>query len=126
MIKFTLVYLAQTIITIGAAKGIELEMTGLESLRIKETDRTAAMATEVAKMGAKLYAEDERTWKLIPADSINWPEGLTFDTYEDHRMAMALAPVATLHNIVVDDPKVVRKSYPEYWEHLQSVGFQIT
>ena len=118
--------LAQTIIAIGAAKGIELEMTGLESLKIKETDRTAAMSTEVAKLGANLYEQDSKTWKLTIDSDHPIPSNLEFDTYEDHRMAMALAPLATKYGLVINDPKVVRKSYPEYWDHLQLAGIVIS
>jgi 3-phosphoshikimate 1-carboxyvinyltransferase len=118
--------LAQTIIAIGAAKRIELVMTGLESLKIKETDRTAAMSTEVAKLGANLFEHDSKTWKLT-FDSVQpVPSNLEFDTYEDHRMAMALAPLATKYDVVIKDPKVVRKSYPEYWDHLQLAGMVIS
>lgn len=118
--------LAQTIIAIGAAKGIELEMTGLESLKIKETDRTAAMSTEVAKIGARLFEKDEKTWKLSVDKDFNIAEGLSFDTYEDHRMAMALAPLVTRFDITIQDPKVVRKSYPEYWDHLKLAGVDMS
>ena len=118
--------LAQTIIAIGAAKGIELEMTGLESLKIKETDRTAAMAKEVKKLGANLYEHDIKTWKLSFNSDQPVASELEFDTYEDHRMAMALAPLATKYDLVINDPKVVRKSYPEYWDHLQLAGMVIS
>lgn len=118
--------LAQTIIAIGAAKGIELEMTGLESLKIKETDRTAAMSTEVSKFGGNLFEQDSKTWKLTFNNIQSVASKLEFDTYEDHRMAMALAPLATKYDIVINDPKVVRKSYPEYWEHLELAGMVIS
>ncbi len=118
--------LAQTIIAIGAAKGIELEMTGLESLKIKETDRTAAMANEVAKIGGQLVERDAKTWVLTVDKNFSIPSNLTFETYEDHRMAMALAPLATLYPVIINDPKVVRKSYPEYWDHLQLAGVAIS
>lgn len=118
--------LAQTIIAIGAAKKVELEMTGLESLKIKETDRTAAMSTEVAKLGANLYEQDSKTWILTFDKAHSGSSNLEFDTYEDHRMAMALAPLATKYNTIINDPKVVRKSYPEYWEHLQLAGMVIS
>lgn len=117
--------LAQTIIAIGAAKGIELEMTGLESLKIKETDRTAAMSTEVTKIGARLFEKDEKTWKLSIDRGFSIPADLSFDTYEDHRMAMALAPLATRFGLTIQDPKVVRKSYPEYWDHLKLAGIDM-
>lgn len=118
--------LAQTIIAIGAAKKIELEMTGLESLKIKETDRTKAMSTEVAKIGGNLMEKDSKTWKLTVNQHFLVPDNLSFDTYEDHRMAMALAPLATKFDVVINDPKVVRKSYPEYWDHLATAGISIS
>ena len=118
--------LAQTIIAIGAAKKIQLEMTGLESLKIKETDRTQAMLTEVAKIGGNLFENDAKTWKLTVNKLFLVPDNLTFDTYEDHRMAMALAPLATKFDVVINDPKVVRKSYPEFWDHLTTAGISIS
>ena len=101
-------------------------MTGLESLQIKETDRTAAMSTEVAKLGAKLFAQDSKTWRLTFEGNQKVSSDLQFDTYEDHRMAMALAPLATKYDIIINDPKVVRKSYPEYWDHLRLAGITIS
>ncbi|MBU2912788.1 3-phosphoshikimate 1-carboxyvinyltransferase [Reichenbachiella agariperforans] len=119
--------LAQTVFVCAAVKGVSLEMTGLESLRIKETDRTAAMATELAKLGAKLEETKPGTWVLTPMPKnhvITAP--VTFDSYDDHRMAMALAPVSMLCDVVINEPEVVVKSYPEYWDHLKMAGIQIT
>lgn len=112
--------LAQTVMVAAAAKGITLKMTGLESLRIKETDRIAAMQNELAKIGTRLI-EEESTWTLIPGEL---PEKgpVTIETYEDHRMAMAFAPLCQLMDIEIKDPDVVNKSYPAFWEDLKSVG----
>ncbi|MGL1888795.1 MAG: 3-phosphoshikimate 1-carboxyvinyltransferase [Reichenbachiella sp.] len=119
--------LAQTVFVCAALKGVTLEMTGLESLRIKETDRTAAMATELAKLGASLKETSPGTWLLTPAaDDFEVTERISFDTYEDHRMAMALAPVCLKYDILVHEPEVVVKSYPEYWDHLKSAGIIIS
>jgi 3-phosphoshikimate 1-carboxyvinyltransferase len=107
-----------------AAKGITGQFTGLESLRIKETDRIAALQVQLGKIGADLIEEDRAHWTLRPSAGL--PDSVVFDTYEDHRMAMAFAPLATLMDVTIDEPNVVRKSYPNYWNDLQSVGFPIT
>ncbi len=112
--------LAQTIAVICAAKNINVLFTGLESLRIKETDRIAALQNELAKIGAKLV-EKQSHWHLHP--SLKLPNQANFCTYEDHRMAMAFAPLALLMSVTIEEPKVVEKSYPEYWEHYKTVGF---
>ncbi len=112
--------LAQTVAVVCAAKGIEGEFTGLESLRIKETDRIAALQTELRKIGGDLIEEDHR-WKLIPSSQL--PVNASFDTYKDHRMAMAFAPLATLMNIQIENPMVVKKSYPKFWDDMKLMGF---
>ncbi len=114
--------LAQTVMVIAAAKNIHLRMTGLESLRIKETDRISAMKSELRKLGANIE-EFDGYWILTPGtvpDTI-----LPIDTYEDHRMAMAFAPLCMIRNIEIKDPDVVKKSYPGFWEDLKSVGVVI-
>jgi 3-phosphoshikimate 1-carboxyvinyltransferase len=117
--------LAQTIMTVAAAKGVRLEMSGLESLKIKETDRTAAMSTELSKIGANLEEQSNGIW-VISERTINKIETpIVLNTYEDHRMAMALAPLCMLYDIEINDPSVVQKSYPEYWEHLELVGINV-
>ncbi|XOV93393.1 MAG: 3-phosphoshikimate 1-carboxyvinyltransferase [Bacteroidota bacterium] len=114
--------LAQTVMVIAAIKGIELHMTGLESLRIKETDRIAAMTAELRKIGARLEEKDQ-TWTLFPGEI---PEKIApIETYEDHRMAMAFAPVCQIREIEILDPEVVNKSYPAFWDDLKSVGVVI-
>lgn len=115
--------LAQTVFPCAAVLGVSLEMTGLESLRIKETDRTAAMATELAKIGAKLEETQPGVWSLTPAEKL--PDHVTFDTYDDHRMAMALAPLCMKMDVTVLEPEVVVKSYPEYWDHLKEAGIKL-
>ena len=120
--------LAQTIAVVCAAKGIICKMTGLQTLRIKETDRIAALQNELSKIGAILEeTEYDKEWRLTPAPNDSWTSGtLTFDTYEDHRMAMAFAPLATCANIIIEDPAVVAKSYPRYWDDLKEAGFIIS
>lgn len=117
--------LAQTVAVVCAAKGIYCTMRGLESLRIKETDRIHALQQELAKIGAKLREEDQH-WVLLPAKVDSQPQTPVFDTYEDHRMAMALAPLVTQMDLVIKDPDVVKKSYPNYWKDLQSIGIDVS
>lgn len=114
--------LAQTVLPVCAAKGVTGEFTGLESLRIKETDRIAALTNELGKIGAKLTEPETGKWKLAPGkiESLREP----IETYHDHRMAMGFAPWATLTDITVLAPEVVNKSYPGFWDDVRSVGYQ--
>ncbi|WP_026464007.1 3-phosphoshikimate 1-carboxyvinyltransferase [Adhaeribacter aquaticus] len=115
--------LAQTIAVICAVKGVEANMSGLESLRIKETDRIAAIQNELQKIGGDFEDVGEGVFRVKPANPIQ--ETPIFHTYEDHRMAMAFAPLGLLHPVVIDEPHVVRKSYPRYWENLTAMGFTL-
>jgi 3-phosphoshikimate 1-carboxyvinyltransferase len=112
--------LAQTVAVVCAAKGIRGKFTGLESLRIKETDRIAALQNELRKIGADLLENDSEHWTLIPSQGL--PEIASVETYKDHRMAMAFAPLCTLMDVNILKPDVVRKSYPNFWNDLRSVG----
>jgi 3-phosphoshikimate 1-carboxyvinyltransferase len=114
--------LAQTVAVVCAAKGITASFTGLESLRIKETDRISALQNELRKIGGD-FIETDHHWEVIPSEAL--PLKASFETYEDHRMAMAFAPLAALMDVEIHDPKVVRKSYPTYWDDLRGVGFTI-
>lgn len=116
--------LAQTVAVVCAARGVKGFFTGLESLRIKETDRIAALQNELAKIGAQLIEDDPAHWRLIP--STNLPGSASFATYKDHRMAMAFAPLCTLMDVEIENPDVVRKSYPNYWNDLRSTGVTIS
>ncbi|WP_114784142.1 3-phosphoshikimate 1-carboxyvinyltransferase [Botryobacter ruber] len=115
--------LAQTIVALCAAMGVTLEATGLESLRIKETDRIQALQIEVLALGCSFEEVTEGVFRLNPG-FIN-SDSFTFRTYEDHRMAMAFAPMALLRPTTILEPSVVRKSYPRYWENLEQVGFEL-
>ncbi|NTD99201.1 3-phosphoshikimate 1-carboxyvinyltransferase [Agrobacterium tumefaciens] len=116
--------LAQTIIVIAAALGKNMSFTGLETLKIKETDRIAALQKELAKIGVTL-TEDHLVYTLN-TDELHFPEKITIETYEDHRMAMAFAPLALLINEVeIEDMQVVEKSYPHFWEDLKKAGFEV-
>jgi 3-phosphoshikimate 1-carboxyvinyltransferase len=114
--------LAQTVLPVCAAKGIRGVFKGLESLRIKETDRIAALQMELQKIGASI-TENNGEWVLIPNSC--HVTSLQFTTYHDHRMAMGLAPLATKYEVQFDDSTVVNKSYPGFWLDCQSVGFQV-
>ena len=117
--------LAQTIITVCAGMGIPLKLRGIDTLQIKETDRIAAMQQELDKIGLPLVPL-ATTWNL--GVNLSEPDlsGVTFDTHNDHRMAMALAPLALrFGKIAVNDPEVVAKSYPMFWEDLKTIGFKV-
>ena len=116
--------LAQTVLPVCAAKGISGEFTGLESLRIKETDRIAALQNEMAKIGATLTEPQTGKWILAPGKITNEP--ITIETYHDHRMAMGLSPWATLTEVIIQEPSVVNKSYPGFWNDMKTVGFKIS
>jgi 3-phosphoshikimate 1-carboxyvinyltransferase len=111
--------LAQTVAVICAAKNIKGFFTGMESLRIKETDRISALQDELRKIGADLIEDDPAHWRLIPSNAL--PKSASFLSYKDHRMAMAFAPLCTVMNVEIEDPAVVRKSYPRYWDDVASV-----
>lgn len=108
--------LAQTIAVVCAAKGIKATLTGLHSLPIKETDRLAALKTELNRFGVKVEIKDNSSLN-ISASNLKFHNQYV-ETYEDHRMAMAFAPLAMLAPIRIADPNVVQKSYPSFWEDL--------
>jgi 3-phosphoshikimate 1-carboxyvinyltransferase len=114
--------LAQTVIVVCAALGHDATFTGLETLKIKETDRIAALQNELAKIGVKLI-EKGQVYKLDCSEK-HIPQRVLFNTYEDHRMAMAFAPLAIIiPKVEFEDANVVEKSYPAFWTDLEKVGF---
>ena len=116
--------LAQTIIVVCAALGHEATFTGLETLKIKETDRIKALQNELGKMGVKLV-EKGQVYKLDCSEKFI-PETMFINTYDDHRMAMAFAPLAlVIPELEVEDAPVVDKSYPAFWKDLEKMGFII-
>jgi 3-phosphoshikimate 1-carboxyvinyltransferase len=116
--------LAQTVIVVCAALGHEATFTGLETLKIKETDRVKALQNELGKMGVKLI-EKGHVYKLDCSEKFI-PEHIFINTYEDHRMAMAFAPLALLiPEVEFEDANVVEKSYPAFWTDLEKVGFTV-
>jgi 3-phosphoshikimate 1-carboxyvinyltransferase len=116
--------LAQTIIVVCAALGHDCTFTGLETLKIKETNRVLALQTELAKIGVKLI-EKNFSYKL-DCSGLQFPEQLFVSTYEDHRMAMAFAPLALkINSLEIEEKQVVEKSYPYFWDDLEKAGFSI-
>lgn len=118
--------LAQTFAVTCALKGIPFRFTGLQSLRIKETDRILALKTELKKLGYILTdTPDTLAWNGERCDPESNP---VIATYEDHRMAMAFAPAALVRpeGITIANPQVVTKSYPGFWEDLKQAGFTLT
>ena len=115
---------AQTVAVVCAALGIDAEFIGLESLKIKETDRITALQNELQKIGAQLSEFESEKWTVIPSTEIGGiSDTISIKTYDDHRMAMAFAPLATLMNIEIQDPSVVKKSYPGFWKDMEKAGF---
>ena len=118
--------LAQTFVVTCAVMGIPFRFSGLQSLKIKETDRIAALIAEMKKLGY-LITESEGSVLSWNGERCTPDASPCIDTYEDHRMAMAFAPACIrLGDIYINHPQVVTKSYPHYWENLIHAGFNIT
>ena len=115
--------LAQTVAVTCAAKGIEAIFTGIESLKIKETDRVVALQNELKKFGGDLIEVEKNTsYKVVTNQPINSSQSpITIATYDDHRMAMAFAPLAMLTDVTIEEPNVVVKSYPSFWDDIKKV-----
>lgn len=114
--------LAQTIAVSCFGLGIGCQLTGLHTLKIKETDRLVALQTELTKLGAEVQVTSEALL-LQPAASIK--SNIVISTYQDHRMAMAFAPLALKTTLTIEEAEVVSKSYPNFWNDLKQVGFEI-
>ena len=113
--------LAQTIATTCFGLGIGCKLTGLHTLKIKETDRLLALKTELERLGASIYVDEN---SLILENSSEILSNKTVETYQDHRMAMAFAPLSLKANLTINDAGVVSKSYPTFWEDLQKIGIK--
>lgn len=113
---------AQTISVTCLGLGMGCHLTGLHTLPIKETDRLAAMQTELSKFGAKVDIDAE-SLTLQPTSSLK--SDVAVDTYNDHRMAMAFGPLAVKASFRVNDAEVVSKSYPDFWNDLSTLGFGV-
>jgi 3-phosphoshikimate 1-carboxyvinyltransferase len=110
--------IAQTIVVTCFGLGLECFLTGLHTLKIKETDRLVALKCEIEKLGGKVEITNE-TLQLKASTKIN--ENITVATYDDHRMAMAFAPLALKVPIQIEDPNVVSKSYPTFWKDFKQL-----
>jgi 3-phosphoshikimate 1-carboxyvinyltransferase len=123
--------IAQTFAVICAGSGVQGLFTGLETLFIKETDRVAALKTELAKGGvhfSKLpvrFSKRSQKQFFMVEGTTKFEETPTFPTYEDHRMAMSFAPLAMYQPVRIEDPAVVNKSYGNFWRDLTALGFEI-
>ena len=116
--------LAQTFVVTCAILGIPFRFMGLQTLKIKETDRIEALKREMRKLGFVIHdkAGSELQWSGERCEP-DLEAGI--DTYEDHRMALAFAPVALVHPVIINNPSVVTKSYPHFWNDLKAAGFSI-
>lgn len=117
--------IAQTLVVMLCLMGRPFRITGLRTLRIKETDRLEALRIELRKLGyvVKVEGDDAISWHFETAAAEAAPH---ISTYHDHRMAMAFAPAAIrFSGLIIDDAQVVSKSYPLFWEHLRQAGFKI-
>lgn len=119
--------LAQTVVVTACLLGIMFRISGLRTLRIKETDRFAALQTELGKLGYRLHAasgdRDALQWDGAKGDYVACPQ---IATYKDHRMAMAFAPAAVQRpGLIIEDAGVVSKSYPGFWDDLRKAGFSL-
>jgi 3-phosphoshikimate 1-carboxyvinyltransferase len=122
---------AQTLAVVCGGLGVQGLFSGLETLRIKETDRIAALQNELAKVQVflsklpdRFSKNKEKEFYMVEGKAVV-ADAPIFQTYEDHRMAMAFAPLAMLGRIQIEHPGVVEKSYPRFWEDLKGLGFVI-
>ncbi len=114
--------IAQTIAVTCFGLGINCHLTGLHTLKIKETDRLEALYTELSKLGAPISVTNE-TLTLAASSAIK--SDVAIDTYNDHRMAMAFGPLAIKTSLIINDAEVVSKSYPDFWRDLKFLKFQV-
>ena len=114
--------IAQTIAVTCFGLGVGCHLTGLHTLKIKETDRLEALHTELSKLGATIAVTDKT---LTLSISIGMIADIAIDTYNDHRMAMAFAPLALRTMLFINDAEVVSKSYPDFWKDLKQLHFSV-
>ncbi|MEH6657621.1 3-phosphoshikimate 1-carboxyvinyltransferase [Leeuwenhoekiella marinoflava] len=114
--------IAQTIAVTCYGIGVACDLTGLHTLKIKETDRLEALKAELSKLGAHISVTDK---SLHLEGSTNFQSDIAIKTYQDHRMAMAFAPFALRAPILFEDAEVVNKSYPDFWNDFEALGFKI-
>ena len=115
--------LAQTIAVSCLGLGIECELSGLDTLKIKETDRIEALKKEFIKLGVDGITTSDNKIYFKGNQKLN--NNIKITTYQDHRMALSFAPLAVIIDISIESPNVVSKSFPDYWEDLKTLGFKI-
>ena len=115
--------IAQTIVVTCLGLGIGCYLTGLHTLKIKETDRLEALRIELTKLGANISVTND-SLTLVASDEIN--PNIKIATYNDHRMAMAFAPLALKVPIIIENAEVVSKSYPDFWEDMKKLGYNVS
>ena len=114
--------IAQTIAVSCLGLQIPCDLTGLHTLKIKETDRLVALQNEIKKLGSTVEITDNSLY-LNPPTALN--SKVNIATYNDHRMAMAFAPLALKTDLYIEDSEVVSKSYPDFWKNLEMLGIEI-
>jgi 3-phosphoshikimate 1-carboxyvinyltransferase len=108
------------------AKNIPFKLNGLDNLSIKETDRIKALIIEFEKIGIHIQSEANYSISWSGNEEIHMSKDHILETYEDHRMALAFAPLCIItKQLKINNPEVVSKSYPNYWENLKEAGFNI-
>jgi 3-phosphoshikimate 1-carboxyvinyltransferase len=115
--------IAQTIAVTCLGLGIGCDLSGLHTLKIKETDRLEALKTEIEKFGTKVTITQDA---LSFSNVVPLMENVVVDTYKDHRMAMAFAPLTLKVEVTINDANVVSKSYPTFWNNLQQIGVSLS
>ena len=115
--------IAQTIAVTCFGLGLSCDLHGLHTLKIKETDRLEALKVELTKMGA-IVSITKDSFHLTKSSEIK--SNITIETYNDHRMAMAFTPLAIFKPIIINNPDVVSKSFPDFWDHLKGMNFLIS
>ena len=115
--------LAQTIIVTSFGLNIPTKLTGLSTLKVKETDRLIALNNELSKLGAKCIINNDSI-EILKSDKLSFND-VTVSTYNDHRMALAFAPLALINPIKINNPDVVSKSFPEFWKILEKLNFYV-
>ena len=115
--------LAQTIAVSCLGLGVECELSGLDTLKIKETDRIEALKKEFMKLGVDDIITSDNKIYFNGNQKLN--NNIKISTYQDHRMALSFAPLAVIIDISIESPNVVSKSFPDYWEDLKTLGFKI-
>ena len=116
--------LAQTIIVTCLGLGVDCKLEGLETLKVKETDRLLALKREIEKFEVDTIAVSDQSITLKNNSKLK--SGVSINTYDDHRMAMSFAPLSIINPIVINNPEVVSKSYLNFWNDLESIGFNIS